>query len=342
MIKTTHILLPVMAGLLIAGCGSTRIKAPPLTASNSIQASLPAPRPALPLYTRQVPVAKTYTPGKYPTGIRAGSDIISKQDLLEITVFKVPDLTREIRVGNNGSVTFPLIGSVRAHGMTPAQLERQIEQRLGKDFMNNPQVTVVVKESTQNRVTVEGAVRQPGVFPVTGNMTVLQAIALAGGLEAKADTRRAILLRRNARGQISQQPIDIAAIRQGRMQDLMLLQDDRIVVQQATFNRFTVAGAVSNPGVFELQEGMTFLQAVAMAGGLTELADKRQAVLFRRNQSGNFQRYVINLKAIVEGGAVDPEIGMDDRIVLIDSKTRRLLRDASQFLGPINSVRNVF
>ena len=444
MIKTKTILLTVLVAVLLAGCDRTRTKinAPALTAANTISASLPsantlpaslpatsalpaalpAPLQPLPLYTRKVPAAKTYTPGKYPVGIKAGSDLISKQDLLEITVFKVPDLSREIRVGNNGSITFPLIGSVHAHGLTPAQLERQIEQQLGKDFMNNPQVTVVVKESTKNRVTVEGAVRTPGVFPVTGDMTVLQAIALAGGLAEKADTHRAVLLRRNFRGQISQQPIDIAAIRQGRMQDLMLLQDDRIVVPEgtynrftvngevtnpgvfdlrdgmtimqavsmaggltakadrkqavlfrrdqsgnfrrytvnlrniaegrevdpaiglddriviaeATFNRFTVAGSVNNPGVFELREGMTFLQAVAMAGGLTDLADRKQAILYRRDQSGNFRRYIINLKAIVEGGQVDPQIGMDDRIVLIDHKTRKLLQDARQFISPIS------
>ncbi len=443
MTNTKYMLLAVLVTALLAGCDRvrTRIDAPALTAagsvppslppantlptsssvSNALPAALPAPVRPLPLYTRQVPAAATHTPGRYPVGIRAGSDLIAKQDLLEITVFKVPDLTREIRVGNNGNITFPLIGGVRAQGLTPAQLERQLEQRLGRDFMNDPQVTVVVTESVRNRVTVEGAVNKPGIFPVVGNMTVLQAIALAGGLDAKADTRRAVLLRRDAKGQISQQPIDIAAIRQGRMQDLMLLQDDRIVVPEgtynrftvsgavtspgvfdlrdgltitqaismaggltaqadrgqatlmrrdrggnfrrysvnlraiatgreadpevglddrimiaeATFNRFTVSGSVNSPGVFELREGMTFLQAIAMAGGLTDLADRKQAILYRRDGSGNFQRYIVNMQAIVEGGQRDPQIGMDDRIVLIDHKTRKLLQDARQFISPI-------
>ncbi|MGB0846186.1 MAG: SLBB domain-containing protein [Thiolinea sp.] len=334
--NSKHIILPIVACLLVTGCDRSRTKlryATPLTPATAVPASLPAPRPVLPLYTREVPAAATYTPGRFPTGIKAGSDLISKNDLLEITVFKVPDLTRELRVGNNGSITFPLIGGVHAHGLTPAQLESQIEKRLGKDFLNNPQVTVVVKESTQNRVTVEGAVKTPGIFPVSGSMTVLQAIALAGGLDTRADPRRAVLLRRNSRNQISQQPIDIAAIRQGRMQDLMLLQDDRIVIPEGTFNRFTVSGAVNSPGVFQLQQGMTFLQAVAMAGGLTDIADRRQAILFRRDYTGNFRRYIIDLKAIVEGGAADPEIGEDDRIVLIDHKTRKLLREAKEYFS---------
>lgn len=331
MINTKYLVLPVVSSLLVSGCGLTKKNtAPPLTAANSIHASLPAPRPVRPLATRPVPVTMARA-----SGVRAGSDLISAQDLLSVTVFKVPDLTREIRVDDRGNITFPLIGSVRAKGMKPAQLERVIAQKLEKTYMNNPQVTVVVTESVRNRVTVEGAVKQAGVFPVSGNMTVLQAIALAGGLDTKADVHHAILLRRNARGQVSQQAIDLAAIREGRMQDLALLQDDRIVVQEATYNRFTVDGSVASPGVFELKPGMTFMQAVAVAGGITELANKEQANLFRRDRNGNFRRYLVNLQAIREGRAADPLLERDDRIVMVESGTRTFLRDASRFVNPI-------
>lgn len=335
MINTKYLILPVVSGLLISGCGLTKKNtAPPLTAANSIHASLPAPAPVAPLSTRPVPVATTYTPGQYPSGVRAGSDLLSVQDLLEITVFKVPDLTRELRIDSRGYITYPLIGAVRAKGLKPAQLERVIAQKLEQTYMNNPQVTVVVKESVQNRVTVEGAVKKAGVFPVSGDMTVLQAIALAGGLDVKADVNNATLLRRNARGQISQQPIDIAAIREGRMQDLMLIQDDRIVVQEATYNRFTVDGSVSSPGVFQLQPGMTFMQAVAMAGGITELSDKTNATLFRRDRSGNFRRYAVNLEAIRDGRAPDPLLERDDRIVMGEDGTKVFLRDFGGLINP--------
>lgn len=336
MTHTKYIILPVVSALLMSGCVTNKKNtAPMLTAANSIHASLPAPLPVAPLSTRPVPMATTYTPGKFPTGLRAGSDLISPQDLLEVTVFKVPDLTRELRVDSRGQITYPLIGQVRAQGMKPAQLERIIAQKLEQSYMNNPQVTVVVKESVQNRVTVDGAVKKAGVFPVAGDMTVLQAIALAGGLEANADMHSAILLRKNAHGQVSQQPIDLGAIREGRMQDLALLQDDRIVVQEGTYNRFTVDGTVASPGVFPLQPGMTFMQAVAMAGGITDLADKEQANLFRRDQSGGFRRYAVNLQAIREGRVPDPLLERDDRIVMVESRTKTFLRDASKFVNPI-------
>ncbi len=336
MINAKYLILPVVSGLLLSGCGLTKKNtAPPLIAANSIRASLPAPSPVAALSTRPVPMAMTHTPGRFPHGVWAGSDLLSAQDLLEITVFKVPDLTRELRIDSRGYITYPLIGQVRAKGLKPAQLERVIAQKLEQTYMNNPQVTVVVKESVQNRVTVEGAVNKPGVFPVSGRMTVLQAIALAGGLDARADVHSAVLLRRNANGQISQQPIDIAAIRQGRMQDLMLIQDDRIVVQEATYNRFTVDGSVAKPGVFQLQPGMTFMQAIAMAGGITELTDKTNATLFRRDRHGQFRRYAVNLEAIREGRAPDPLLERDDRIVMSEDGKKTFLRDASRFISPI-------
>ncbi|MEZ5717787.1 MAG: SLBB domain-containing protein, partial [Burkholderiaceae bacterium] len=109
----------------------------------------------------------------------------------------------------------------------------------------------------------------------------------------------------------------------------------RIVVQEATYNRFTVDGSVASPGVFELKPGMTFMQAVAMAGGVTELTDKTNATLFRRDQSGNFRRYAVNLQAIREGLVPDPLLERDDRIVMAEDGTKTFLRDASRFVNPI-------
>ncbi len=322
------------SGVLLGACKMTeptpRYPDPPLF-TDQVQAYQPVVAPLAPV-TRAVPAAPLVIPAG---NTLAGSDLISAQDLLDVTVFKVPDLTRSVRVDTTGNITFPLIGVVRAKGLKPAQLEKEIAQRLEQSFMNNPQVSVLVKESVQNRVTVEGAVRQPGVFPVSGQMTVLQALALAGGLNDQADTRTAVLLRRDGRGQASQQPIDIAAIRQGSLQDMPLLQDDRIVVQEAVLRRFTVTGSVNSPGVFPLKQDMTFMQAVATAGGITRLAEKRKAVLFRRGEDGRVQRYSVNLEAIQTGLSPDPMLQQDDRIVIIESGKRVLFEDATRLISPV-------
>lgn len=323
------ILISICLALTACATKTARYPAPPLFTS-TVTAYNPSVVPLAPS-TRPIPVA----PMLLPRGVQeVGSDLIGEQDLLDITVFKVPDLTRSVRVDGQGYITYPLVGKLHAKGLRPAQLEEQLARLLAKGYMHDPQVTVLVKESTQNRITVEGAVRLPGVFPVVGSMTILQALAKAGGLTEQADTRRAVLLRKGADGQMSQQPIDIAAIRQGRLQDFTLLQDDRIVVQDAIYNRFTVSGAVGQPGVYPLKEGMTVMQAVATAGGMTRLANKYKALVFRRGLDGREQRYSVNLDAIYRGTSLDPMIQQDDRIVILEAREKVIYDEATRFVSP--------
>ena len=323
------IVVSLCTGISACASKTPQYPAPPLFAS-TVTAYNPSVVPLAPM-SRPVPVA----PIEVSKGLQeVGSDLIGEQDLLDISVFKVPDLTRSVRVDGQGNITYPLVGTIRAQGLKPAQLEKRIAALLEKNYMHNPQVTVLVKESTQNRITVEGAVRTPGVYPVVGSMTILQALARAGGLTEQADTRRAVLLRKNAQGQISQQPIDIAAIRQGRLQDFTLMQDDRIVVQDAIYNRFTVTGAVNQPGVYPLKEGMTVLQAVASAGGMTRLANKYKALIFRRGLDGREQRYAVNLDAIYRGTSLDPMLQQDDRLVVLEAKEKIIYEEATRFLSP--------
>lgn len=323
-------LLSVCLALSACAAKTPNYPAPPLFAS-TVTAYNPSVVPLAPI-THSIPVAPIVLP---KASQEAGSDLIGEQDLLDIAVFKVPDLTRSVRVDGQGYITYPLVGKVRAKGLRPAQLEQQLASLLEKSYMHNPQVTVLVKESTQNRVTVEGAVRSPGVFPVVGSMTVLQALAKAGGLTEQADSRRAILLRKDAKGDLSQQPIDIAAIRQGRLQDFPLLQDDRLVVQDAIYNRFTVSGAVGQPGVYPLKEGMTVMQAVATAGGMTRLANKYKALVFRRGLDGREKHYAVNLDAIYRGTSLDPMIQQDDRIVILEAREKIIYDEATRFLNPV-------
>lgn len=330
--KPAPYLILVASCLTLAACAAKtpNYPAPPLFKS-TVTAYNPQVVPLAPT-SSVVPVA----PIVIPKGTQvAGSDLIGEQDLLDIAVFKVPDLTRSVRVDAQGFITYPLVGKLRAKGLRPAQLEQQLASMLEKTYMHDPQVTVLVKESTQNRVTVEGAVNLPGVFPVTGSMTVLQALAKAGGLTEQADNRRAILLRKDAKGQMSQQPIDLAAIRQGRLQDFTLLQDDRLVIQEAIYNRFTVSGAVGQPGVYPLKEGMTVMQAVATAGGMTRLANKYKALVFRRGLDGREQRYAVNIDAIYRGTSLDPMIQQDDRIVILEAKEKVIYDEATRFVSPL-------
>ncbi|MBU0656678.1 MAG: polysaccharide export protein [Gammaproteobacteria bacterium] len=159
-----------------------------------------------------------------PVG-KSASDAIAPQDLLDIEVFKVPDLSKEVRVDENGNITLPLIGTVRASGLSPSKLESVIASRLEKDFMNNPQVNVLVKESNSNNITVGGAVNTPGVYPLTGDVTVTQAIAMAQGLSRLA-IKDNVTLTRNGRPF----SVPLESITKGQMEDPLVLAGDRIFV----------------------------------------------------------------------------------------------------------------
>jgi polysaccharide export outer membrane protein len=172
----------------------------------------------------ELPGSSVAASGSLPTGT-SGSDRIAPQDLLEIEVFKVPDLSKEVRVDDNGNITLALIGTVHAEGMSASQLEKQIASRLEKDYMHNPQVNVLVKESAGSKITVSGSVRKPGVYPLEGDTTVTQAIALAEGMDRLA-TKDTITLFRNGKPY----SVPYEAITKGQVPDPMVMAGDKIQV----------------------------------------------------------------------------------------------------------------
>src|SRR3954468_21321091 len=103
-------------------------------------------------------------------------------DVLDISVFQVPELSKSVQVSDAGSINLPLLGEVKASGKTAQEIERELTVRLGKKYLKNPQVTVFVKENKSQQVTIEGAVRKPGVYPIAGKKTLLQLVATAEGL----------------------------------------------------------------------------------------------------------------------------------------------------------------
>jgi polysaccharide export outer membrane protein len=185
------------------------------------------------------------------TAVRAGQDLpapdtasasgafqgqsdyrIGPLDLLEITVFQVEDLSRRVRVNSSGQISLPLIGAVRAGGRTVAELERDIAAALAEHYLRDPQVTVFVEEFTSQRVTVEGAVRKPGIFPITGRTTLLQAIALSEGFSDLADEETVVVFR-TIEGKRMAALFDVRAIRAGAAEDPVLYGDDIVVVERS-------------------------------------------------------------------------------------------------------------
>lgn len=154
---------------------------------------------------------------------------IGPSDLLAVTVFQVADLNREVRVNNAGQVSLPLIGGVDVAGRTVGDAEQEIAARYQGRYLQNPQVSVFVKEFSSQRVTVSGAVKKPGIYPMSSRLTLLQSIALAEGFSDIGSLRN-VLVFRTIDGERKYARFDVAAINDGEDPDPEIYGDDLIVV----------------------------------------------------------------------------------------------------------------
>lgn len=167
-------------------------------------------------------------------GLHAGATEyrIGAQDLLQISVLGVPELSRDVRVNANGQISLPLIGGVQAGGRTIPELEQVVADQLMESYLQNPQVSVFVKEYTSQRVTLEGALNKPGIYPLTGTTSLLQAVAMAGGLDPLAQ-RDGVVIFRQIEGKKMAAVFDLSKITAGTVEDPQVYGDDIIVVARS-------------------------------------------------------------------------------------------------------------
>lgn len=158
---------------------------------------------------------------------------IGGQDLLNISVFGVEELTKDVRVNSNGQISLPLVGSVMAGGRTIPELEAELAKKYSSGYLQKPQVSVFVKEFTSQRVTLEGAIAKPGIYPITGRTSLLQAVALAGGVNDQIADLGGIVLMRTVEGKRQAAVYDLREVRKGKVEDPLIYGDDIIVVEQS-------------------------------------------------------------------------------------------------------------
>ena len=158
---------------------------------------------------------------------------IGTEDLLEVQVFGVDQLSRTVRVNSMGFVSLPLIGNIEVGGLTAQEAENAIATRLADAYLQNPQVSLFIKEFTNQRVTVEGAVNKPGIYPLRGETTLLRTLAMAGGQGSLSDMSQVMLFRTGADGKRGVQVFDVERIRRGEAEDPAVVNDDMIVVNRS-------------------------------------------------------------------------------------------------------------
>ena len=157
---------------------------------------------------------------------------IGPDDIIDVTVFKVAELSKTVQVNESGAVNLPLVGELPAVGRTTREVEQDLTKALGAKYLRNPQVNVSVKEYNSQRVTVEGDVKKPGIYPFRGRMTLLQLVATVGGFETTADTE-VIVFRSSGDGKTTAAKFEVDQIRAGTAKDPDIMSGDVVIVSSS-------------------------------------------------------------------------------------------------------------
>ena len=162
--------------------------------------------------------------------------LIGPFDKLNIDVFGIEDLSKEVQIDASGRLSFPLIGVVEASGLTPGELADEIENRLQGRYVRNPEVTVNLEETVSQVITVDGQVDKPGLYPVIGRMTLMRAVATAGGAGEFAKLNDVVIFR-TVNGEQLAGLYNLKAIRRGNYSDPEVFANDVIVVGDSQARR---------------------------------------------------------------------------------------------------------
>lgn len=222
-------------------------------------------------------------------GVAGAADVpLGAGDVMRLSVYGSPDLTTETRVSEKGSITFPLVGEFSVAGLSTSAAEQKLAGLLEKGgFVKKPQVNILVTLLQSQLISVLGQVNRPGRYPVDGKRSVLDLLALAGGIAA--DGGETVSLIRKRDGKATREQVDIVdMVRTGDLsRDFDLTGSDVLYVERA--QRFYIYGEVQRPGVFRLERTMTVLQALSTGGGLTPRGTERGVRIKRRDAEGKLQ-----------------------------------------------------
>ena len=235
----------------------------------------------------QAPAPARTSTGQQPDEI--ANYVVGPQDVLMVTVFNEPPLSGRFRVENDGQFSYPFIGRIKAGGATLREIGALIRTKLADGYLRDPQVTVEVEQYRSQSVFVMGEVRSPGKYTLTGAVTLIEALAQAGSttpaagnevliLHPKEITRGAPTLPEDGDAEVER--VNLRNIEGGKMSQNVPIRDgDTIFVPKA--ERFYVIGQVRNPGSFVLEPNMTVLQAISLAGGVSDRGSNRGIRIIR-------------------------------------------------------------
>jgi len=279
------------------------------------------------------------TEGDTPTtgggGVLGADYVIGPEDILTLEVMNVPELKETVRVENDGTIPVRLLGHVKAAGLTTLQLRTDLEKQWGETYLEDPKVSVFIREFHAQPISVIGAVAKPGLYQLTGPRTLIEVISMAGGLGTRGANQPGRFLyvtRKDGFGDLQlvegmEQPapdqieIDLRQLVQARDPALNIKMKPFDIVSVSKAGVIYVIGAVKKPGGFimEDRERVTVLQALSLAEGASQFAKKSAARIVRQGENGSRQEIPVDLGKVVKGTGEDVEMAANDILVVPDN-----------------------
>ncbi len=277
-----------------------------------------------PVLAQQAPAEYVLTPG----------------DSVEITVLGEPDLTRTVTIRPDGKINLPLIGDVIAAGSTPTQLAERITTSL-RAFLRNPQVSVSVREFRVERtfVYLVGQFVRPGPVEIQKGWTLMEVMAVAGGVTPRAALRRASIIRRGT-GQTIGVDLDKLLLRGDRAADVAVEANDIIILPTLDI-RVLVLGHVRSPGAYDLEDEARVLDAIARAGGTAERAATNNIGVIRNGPGGKPVVATVNMDKIVAGNGSENILLQNQDVVYVPAGPLVRWMDILAWLGGLGLVRTL-
>ncbi len=251
---------------------------------------------------------------------------VGPDDMIQVDVFNVDELSREYRVDANGRINMPLVGEVEVGGYSLAETERIIADKYEEDYLRNPQVSVRVTDYRSQQFTAIGSVSNPRVYSTQTQVSLLEALAMAGGLGQRAGNH--IYLTDRVRNPETGEPsarsliINVNDLMNNVDQHNVMLGDNAVINVPRAGNVF-VEGAVESPGVYTREGDTTVLKAIAMAGGLKFEANRSRLRVLRRDPSSNeWQHQEVNFAEIRDSPTADIDLNDGDIVIVENSAAR--------------------
>jgi polysaccharide export outer membrane protein len=261
---------------------------------------------------------------------------IGPEDLLEINVFQAEEFKTLVRVTSEGYIKFPMVGKIKAAGMSVSELEDYLSKKLEK-YIVEPVVSVFVKEYRSQQITVLGAVKNPQVYTVTGQKYLVDVLSMAGGLTEDAGDicviQKVIQEESGEIQGVQKIVIDLRDLLINGNSTLNIPLSSGDVVHVPKRGVFFVDGAVNNPGSFPIEGKMTLVQAISMAKGLKYEADKSSITIYRDTGKPERELITVNYDDIISGKKTDIFIQDKDIIIVPKSGVKNFLK------GFVNTIR---